>query len=188
MKTRRSSTLLLSGLLLFGGMSTATASPAVSESVSAEQSPITMSEGATTAPDAKDQQALEKLNSLKGKQSKAQIKKILNSGQPADVLYDPETNEYLAAYHTEPVITPFLSIVGPGCTSSSACLRNTNNTPFGLEGTGSLTVNLSNITKVSAGNYNTGIYRTNGTGVITRAWNTTYLSSATYVRSVTRTP
>lgn len=185
MIARRSAAILLSGIFLLGGMSLVSATPPSSEQVSTSQSSVTLSEGKAEA-DTQSKVTREKLNSMKGKQPQSEIKAILDSNRPADVLYDPEKGEYVAAMYSAS-ITPYLSIVGPGCTSSSACLRNTSNTPFGLQGTGSLVVNLKNITQVSAGSNVTGIWMNSTRSIITNAYRTTYLTSPTTVWKVTRT-
>ena len=69
------------------------------------------------------------LTELSHIQTQEEINQIFDSVVPAEFLWDPETNEFLAAVT---VFDPYLSILGPGCSTTSACLRNTQNTPFGF--------------------------------------------------------
>lgn len=96
MKTTRFPVLALGAVLALVAPAAASATP-------------TSSVGASTPAESADQQARDRLNELAAIQTQAQIEEILDSDQPAEVLYDVEAEKYLAAYTTGPTV-PELSL------------------------------------------------------------------------------
>ncbi|UKJ63942.1 hypothetical protein H1Q78_00100 [Cellulosimicrobium cellulans] len=79
------------------------------------------------------------LEDLAETQSPDQVAEIYRSGERAEFLLDPETNEFIAAVRIEPTFSPFaITPLGPGCATDSVCLRNSSGTNYGYIGTGTL--------------------------------------------------
>ncbi|MFC4905098.1 hypothetical protein [Kocuria oceani] len=100
MKTIRLPVLALGAVLALAAPAAASATPAPAP---------TSSVGTSTPAESADQQARDRLNELATTQTQAQIQEILDSDQPAEVLYDVEAEKYLAAYTTGPAV-PELSL------------------------------------------------------------------------------
>ncbi|KXC04521.1 hypothetical protein [Microbacterium hominis] len=140
---------------------------------------------------ANDEANLAKLNQLKGTQTSAEIAAIVSSEKKHVALLDTETNTYVAAFYVqEPTFTLFaISVRGPGCATTDACATTASGVPNGYYGTGQRDINLTNITKIFAGNRNTSFwYNVSGGSAAdyVAAGATTYLSSARHYLSITR--
>ena len=71
------------------------------------------------------------LQALVGLQSPAEISAIQNSG-PAELIYDTTAHKYVAAKKIQSIMTPnALQLVGPGCSTVSACMYVNGTTPNG---------------------------------------------------------
>lgn len=70
-------------------------------------------------------------------QSRAEIDRIYDSGRPARMLLDPDTNTFIAAVELYQ-FGRSLSLVGPGCDSAGLCMSG-GARPYGFRGTGTLT-------------------------------------------------
>jgi hypothetical protein len=96
------------------------------------------------------------LEDLAKTQSPEQVAEIYRSGERAEFLLDPETNEFVAAVKIEPTFSPFaITPLGPGCATDSVCLRNSSGTNFGFIGTGTRSGTWNNIRYMAPGNRTT---------------------------------
>lgn len=85
-------------------------------------------------------QRVERLQELSGTQSKAEIGEIVDSGQPAEVLADPNSGSIVSAVYVGSDVSPkALKPVGPGCTTTSYCMKTFSGTHLGWSGTGAKT-------------------------------------------------
>ncbi|WP_041582773.1 hypothetical protein [Xylanimonas cellulosilytica] len=108
------------------------------------------------------------LEDLAETQSAEQVAAIYDSGVPAEFLWDPEANEFLAAVEIAPTISTFaITALGPGCATGSVCMRNSSNLHYGYIGTGTLSGTWNSINYMYAGNLTTRFTYKNGTGTQT---------------------
>lgn len=140
-------------------------------------------EGASIASEDTTTQQLE---ALARTQTPAEVQAIVKSGKPAEILYDPIAEEYLAAKVKPLTITPFLAQLYAGCSTTSACAwLNGGKSPAGFEGTGSLVTNCPGVGRVQAGSFLTTFWYGN-TGVYVAAGQSVSLTSTINVNKVTR--
>ncbi|MFD5598579.1 hypothetical protein ACFWHR_00850 [Leucobacter sp. NPDC058333] len=112
---------------------------------------IELGPGVTTSSPAGEAAIDAALSDLQGTQTQAEIDSLVDLGN-ATVLYDLESGVDLAAISIAPKPGPLgraITVVGPGCSSTSMCLTNKN--PNGFAGSGTRSVNLSGVTKAFAG-------------------------------------
>ncbi|QHC57714.1 hypothetical protein [Rathayibacter sp. VKM Ac-2760] len=137
-------------------------------------------------PVASSDSTVQELEALAKTQPAAEVWKIVASGVPAEVLFDPKTDEYLAAITTEPLFsTSAISAVGPGCSTTSACAYKDGKTPYGYAGSGSLEIDVTDVTKIRGGDRLTTFWSGN-TGYYANANVTVNLTSAVDLTKVTR--
>ena len=154
----------------------------------ADEEPITGAEMPFAAParaEAQDAANRAQLDALVGTQTQKEIAAILNSGEPAQSLYDPVTNEYLAAFIEEPTfVTQAIHLRGPGCAAGDACANNV----IGYYGTGQLTFPspYTSITKIYAGDKATTWWRTATAGNFLNPGATLNFTSPVTMVSITR--
>ena len=74
-------------------------------------------------------------------------------------LVDPNDGSVLAAFRSS---TRALTPVGPGCTTTSACMTSSTGVPYGLTGSGTKTGTWKNIVRVAAGDRRTSYSASNG--------------------------
>ncbi|MDF9875624.1 hypothetical protein [Cellulosimicrobium cellulans] len=116
----------------------------------------------TSAPQGSEE-VREILEDLADTQSPDQVAEIYRSGERAEFLLDPETNELVAAVKIEPTFSPFaITPLGPGCATDSVCLRNSGGTNFGYIGTGTLSGTWNSIRYMAPGNRTTDFTYKNG--------------------------
>ncbi|MEY9952067.1 hypothetical protein [Leifsonia sp. EB34] len=138
------------------------------------------------APVTSDDTTTRQLEALAQTQTPAEVQAIVESGKPADILYDPIAEEYLAAKVKPLTITPFLAQLYAGCTTTSACAwLNGGKSPAGFEGTGSLATNCPGVSRVQAGSFLTTFWYGN-TGVYVAGGQSVTLTSTINVNKVTR--
>ncbi|WP_156364389.1 hypothetical protein [Curtobacterium sp. Leaf261] len=94
-----------------------------------ELGPVTNPAEAVVGDRLPEDEVAAQLESLAGKQPRREIAHILESNVAAAMMTDPETAEVVAAV-VLPIDLRTLTPVAPGCTSNSACLKNTAGTPF----------------------------------------------------------
>jgi hypothetical protein len=128
---------------------------------------------------------LEKLERLAGTQTEAEISEILKSGAEVEALYDTNVGKYIAAFAKPLTLQKAISVVGPGCSTASACAWANGTTPYGYAGTGSMSINLKNVNKIRAGDKLTTFW-TGGTGAFVQRGTTATLSPAWNLTKVTR--
>lgn len=140
--------------MLVGGV----ASQALAGDTEAE--PLTATQPAASTESLYDITMRVALNDLAGTQTQDEILAIVNSPDPSEALYDPNTQTYLAARYVEPTMSPFaIGVRGPGCATGDACATNAVNN--GYYGTGSKSINLSGVTKITSGNRVTTWWQSN---------------------------
>ncbi len=128
---------------------------------------------------------LEKLERLAGTQTEVEISEILKSGAEVEALYDTNVGKYIAAFAKPLTLQKAISVVGPGCSTASACAWANGTTPYGYAGTGSMSINLKNVNKIRAGDKLTTFW-TGGTGAFVQPGTTATLSPAWNLTKVTR--
>jgi len=101
------------------------------------------------------------LQALVGKQSASSIAEIRSSGAPAELIYDVATRTFIAAKELPTMSTQALTPVGPGCSTTSACMYVNGTTPNGYTGTGTLSGNWPNVNHVLSGNRVTHFFYSN---------------------------
>lgn len=152
---RRPAALVAAATLLLAGF-VASATPAFAETSGSSLAPVE-SAAVSDAPDYRAE-----LEAIAGTQTPQEIDAIASSGEAVQILVDSATGEVLAALEPEQVMSPFaLSPVGPGCTTTSLCMRTTSNVPYGYTGSGSLNGTWGSINKVTPGNVS-GAFTWNG--------------------------
>lgn len=117
--------------------------------------------GGATAPEDSDavprveaprgsEETLDALVDLAGTQSDDVISRAMESGVPVEVLWDTDAGGVIAAVEVEPGrSTRAISMLGPGCSSTSVCLKTP--TPHGYAGTGTLSGKWNNVSYLFAG-------------------------------------
>jgi hypothetical protein len=147
---------LITGAALLG-----TAGPSfASESVG------TLAPAAVGGPIADVDSSRVRLEALVGTQTQAEIQAILAAG-PAESLFDPETGVHSAAFATEQpsIFSRMITMRGPGCGTGDACATS-GTIPHGWYGTGSLAINTTGVTKVSAGSNVTTFWYSASQGIV----------------------
>lgn len=212
-ETRPKSTIKLDGIRLkikqiitiigvlilasFAFTGTAQAAPTV-ENVAENQQSTKSPTGLTPefsgeVPDDFGDPVREKLESLVGEQTQAEIESVLSSGQPSNVLHDPISGLDIAAILVEDTVSTQRLTSLPGCTSAGACIYEQNliagNRQSGWGGTGSVNINISFVSRVSSGDRISYFWYPNGNAVTllsnqTRYF-TTFVSLARLSRSCT---
>ncbi|MFJ4074420.1 hypothetical protein [Curtobacterium sp. NPDC089991] len=119
------------------------------------------------------------LTDLRGTQSHAEIDAVMQGAAPVEALADPDTGDILAAMS---VRSRALTPVGPGCTSTSACMLRSSGGPYGLTGTGTKTGTWRGVTGVKSGSRRTSFWASNGMAYEYRAG-----ASVTWTKAVTVT-
>ncbi|MEN2741620.1 hypothetical protein ABCS02_27870 [Microbacterium sp. X-17] len=92
---------------------------------------------------------VDQLEKLVGTQSEEEIEAIENLPGPVQLLVDSETGETLAAIPEQITLSRALTLVGPGCSTTSMCLKNS--VPNGYQGTGSLSGSWKRVPQVATG-------------------------------------
>ncbi|WP_139200643.1 hypothetical protein [Curtobacterium sp. MMLR14_010] len=100
-----------------------------------------------------------RLSALRETQSPAEAAAILEGGGNVQALVDPDTGAALAAFRSS---ARALVSVGPGCTTTSACMRSSTGIPYGYTGTGTKSGTWKNIIRVGAGDRRTSYAASNG--------------------------
>lgn len=135
------------------------------------------------------------LRTLQGHQSAAEIDALMTDDVPVEALVDPSTGTVLAvrrvpargtALKERKVQVRALTPVGPGCTSTSACMRRSTGGPYGLTGTGTKKGTWKNVTGVSSGNRRTTFWASNGMAYEYRADTSVNWSGQVTVTKVSR--
>lgn len=102
------------------------------------------------------------LEDLSKTQTDDEIENIIAAGGPVELLVETETGEVLAALNPSTVLSPFaITPVGPGCSTTSLCMTNTSNIPYGYQGTGSLNGTWASTKQYKTGN-RSGAFTYNG--------------------------
>lgn len=96
----------------------------------------------------------QQLRDLAGKQSQSYINSLVTSEGPAELLYDTTKKRYTAAIDTSGVSARAITSIGPGCSSTSACIW-TGSTPNGYGGLGTLNGSWKNSPKFASGDMKT---------------------------------
>jgi len=117
------------------------------------------------------------LRALSNAQSREAIDALLGGDDPVSLYVDARTGEVLAA---EAVADRALNPIGPGCTSTSVCMRSITGTPYGLAGSGTRTGSWKKIISYSTGDRRTSFWASNGMAY-------TYRANATVTLNVTVT-
>lgn len=100
-----------------------------------------------------------RLATLEGTQSPAELDRIMTGGGAVQALVDNESGEVVAAFRaTTRTLTP----IGPGCTTTSACMTTSTGLPYGLAGSGTRTGTWKKIVRVAAGDRRTSYSASNG--------------------------
>lgn len=105
-------------------------------------------------------------------------------------LIDANTGKILSKELTKPAVsTNRISVVGPGCSSTSVCLRSSSVPYYGYQYAGTLAVNVSNRTSYFTGSWTTRLkwVTSNGaavTGAIVPPGTTALLTGSVTVREV----
>lgn len=174
----------IGAIALLAGASLLVAVPAGAATTDPSGSGITQTQPGT--PFAADDQALlAELEQLAETQTAAEVADVLESGEPAQALYDVETNEYVAAFVEEPTFgTLAVTQRGPGCFTGDACIVNKT---IGFYGTGQLTFanKVSGVTKLFAGSTHTTWWKST-LGIQQPANVTTTLTAAVTLSAITR--
>jgi hypothetical protein len=141
-------TSAVAGLLVLGVAGpTMAATPSSEASSSASIAPLGAGEPTSQPNDA----VMARLNALRGTQGDAEIQAILTSGKPSESLFDSTSGKYVAAYLTEATVSLFtITPRGPGCATTDACAYSGGTIPYGYSGTGSLAINVPNVTRAAA--------------------------------------
>ncbi|WP_349867297.1 hypothetical protein [Leifsonia sp. WHRI 6310E] len=104
------------------------------------------------------------LEQLAKTQSPAEIQAIWDAPGPAIGYADDQGNLLAAEATPDSSVSVFsISPIGPGCTTTSACIINTANLHYGYGGTGSLAINVANAQTLQAGTIQTAYTRNSGT-------------------------
>ena len=174
LKATVSTGLVLCALLL------APAAPSFAES------PGTLTPAPVGAPSPADDAEMTRLQALVGTQTQAEIQAIIAAG-PSMTLFDPETGGVSAAYPTEDPspISRMISMRGPGCGGGDACAMS-GTIPHGWYGTGSLTINTTGVTKISAGSYVSTFWYSGSQGIFVAANQTVALPKSYNLVKLTR--
>lgn len=147
---------------------------------------VSLSEAVPVVDTTYDDSARATLEDLTGTQSAAEIDILIGSGAPIEALLDSETGEFVAARVVEETsrtaqkITPRPS----GCLATDACA--TNSSDHGYSGLGSLTISLSNVTKVTSGNAYTFWTWAGGDGAALQPNLTVYLDAPVTMQLIER--
>lgn len=105
------------------------------------------------------------LQQLAGEQSTDEIEAMMASGLPVEVAYDLETEVFTAAVWVyEADVNRAISQLGPGCSATSVCIRNS--VPHGYIGTGTRAGPWSNVNYLFAGTDRATNFRFSGGGGI----------------------
>lgn len=178
MKSRRIVVGTVMAALLLGGIGVPAAASAAEEAegISITAPPLTIPDTAASDAEIKSQ-----LEALVGTQTPEEIAAIMEGPNYA---LGGEDGAIVAAMPKPSIFTPrAITIRGPGCATGDACANNVN----GYYGTGSLSINLSGITKVTSGSLNTTWwYNNNATGYNLTANTTFFTPSPTKLTKITR--
>lgn len=122
---------------------------------------VALSPQAASAADSAStyQQVDARLATLAQTQSQSEAERILDGGGNVQALVDPNDGSVLAAFRSS---TRALTPVGPGCTTTSACMTSSTGVPYGLTGSGTKTGTWKNIVRVAAGDRRTSYSASNG--------------------------
>ncbi|GGK87603.1 hypothetical protein JOE58_001049 [Curtobacterium luteum] len=144
---------------------------------------------ATPAPSAAVDTA--QLRALSTTQSRAEIDALVSGTDPVSLYVDAATGEVLAAAPAPDstvtgVHTRALTPIGPGCTSTSVCMRSISGTPYGLTGTGTRTGTWKKIISYSSGDRETSFWASNGMAYTYRAYSNVTLNVTVTITKVQR--
>lgn len=111
-----------------------------------------------------DDVTLDMLQELSQSQTRDEIDEIWEGDAPAvGLAEDDGTISAAVPIEEEPAVSPLISWIAPGCTTTSICLISTKNVHFGYDGTGTLKVDLRSIRTAAAGSKQTKFTRDPGT-------------------------
>ncbi|WFR66293.1 hypothetical protein P9139_15515 [Curtobacterium flaccumfaciens] len=99
------------------------------------------------------------LEQLSEVQTRAEIDALVDSTVPVRLLVDAATGRVEAAV---PISARALTPVGPGCTSTSVCMKTNSGVPYGLTGSGTKTGSWKKIIRISSGDRRTSFWASNG--------------------------
>jgi hypothetical protein len=139
-------------------MGTATAANAATPTLQ----PRTTS-GSQETTDTRGQHLKNELEQLAKTQTLAEAQAIWDTPGPTTGYFDDQGN-LLAAEPTPDASVSIFAIapVGPGCTTTSACIINTSSVHYGYDGTGSLAISVANSQTLEAGSISTVYTRDDG--------------------------
>lgn len=128
------------------------------------------------------------LHRLSGTQTKDEIQRLKALGLGTAVLVDGETGEELAAVHTEPDArtSRALSILGPGCSLTSTCMKTADGVPRGYTGTGTITMSIPGVVSFAAGDRDSSIKTATGTTHSVKRTLMIYFAQQQTAKAVTR--
>lgn len=138
--------------------------PTAAHATDSRQDAIEVSAGEPVR-DASERATNAELHRLAGTQSKDEIDRLKALGLGTAVLVDGDTGEELAAVHTEPDprSARALSILGPGCSLTSTCMKTADGVPRGYTGTGTMTMSIPGVVSFAAGDRDSSIKTATGT-------------------------
>jgi hypothetical protein len=126
---------------------------------------------------------VDQLEKLVGTQSEEEIEAIENLPGPVQLLVDSETGQTLAAIPEQITLSRAITIVGPGCSTTSMCVKNS--VPNGYQGTGSLSGSWKGVTQVATGD-RAGTFTWNGINNSWAARSTLNLTGGVTVTKISR--
>lgn len=119
-------------------------------------------------------------------QTAEEIQAIADQDAPTEILVDPETGDFLAARSISPSQkTRSISWLTPGCSSTSACI-NAGGVPFGYTGTGRISLNHKQTTRVAAGDKLSTFWRSSTVGDFAKAYHVLTDKTPITVTALTR--
>lgn len=126
--------------------------------------------GPRIAPDAiADSDADAALRRLAGHQDPAEATRIMHDGFAAAGYGNPRTGQIVAAVHivprgahAAPGASPLIHPLGPGCSTTSACLTRADGRHFGFEGWGTIVGSWPRTTEIYAGDRETDFFFSDG--------------------------
>jgi len=124
---------------------------------------------------------------LAGTQTETEIEAIIDSGLPVADLFDPITEEVIAAVQIAPPspLSRAITWTSPGCGIGSACITSAG-IPFGYTGSGALAGPWSKVSKVAAGNRNSTFWVSQTSGYALGAIGARTFTSTVNLVSLTR--
>ncbi|WIB15826.1 hypothetical protein DEJ34_01480 [Curtobacterium sp. MCPF17_050] len=93
--------------------------------------PVAPEQEVTTAP-----AVVARLEQVGATQSEGDIAAVRQQGG-ATLLTDPDTGQVVAAVSQRSALGRALNPIGPGCSTTSLCMRSSSHVPYGYSGTGS---------------------------------------------------